>query len=466
MNLYQEEKNILLQNFIDRYLKDNDMVDSVEFILSSECNQACEYCYLYKYGHKMYTKESNDPTNVVHNFKLLLDYLDKNNFKFHVFDLFSGEFFQLSFWEEILEILYNHSIIEQKDFMKRKIISIPSNFSFLLDDNKTQKIENWLNKFKYEKDIEIFISCSVDGPAELEKLERPIKGSPEIKQKDFYDKLFNFLKKYKYTPHPMVTKNFVLNYKDNYDFWIDNIMKYDNTFKRGNKTLYNIPMFLEVRDPDQWDSPEVLEKYREFLFYVAEKDLQTYHNNNLKDFAMHIADNFSEGMKDLGCYNQVQPYIIGFPELHAKIPCSIQSGLVCRVGDLSIVPCHRTCYPNMLYGKFITNAEKTEIIGVQGDKVTLAHKIQTCNPNRSYLRCTDCPIKIFCIKGCLGSQYENTGELFGSQDNVCNMFKIKYKTIHEICEKYGIYDIIFQDISIPDERRRFIAYAREQLSKL
>ncbi len=81
------------------------------------------------------------------------------------------------------------------------------------------------------------------------------------------------------------------------------------------------------------------------------------------------------------------------------------------------------------------------------------------------MKCTNCDLKYFCAKGCLGSQYENQHEMFASNDSVCKMFETKYVTIHEIAEKYGIYDIIEQAIEIPLERRKFINYVREVLSK-
>lgn len=458
MSLYQDEKNKLFNSFIDRYYKNASIC---ELIISSECNQKCEYCYIYKHGHKLYPAETRDKNNILNNFKLLLDYLYNENYQFKTLDLFSGEFFQLSYWDQVFSILYNHPIVERIN-----VVTIPSNYSFLLNDSTAQKIEEWLKSFKESKKVDIFLSCSVDGPETLEELERPIKGNPNIKQKDFYDKMFKFLKKHRFVAHPMITKNFVMNYKENYDFWIDNIIKYDCSYEKNGKKIYNIPMFLEVRDPDQWDDPIVLSKYREFLLYVAEKDFTSYHDSNIEDFAMHVADDFSDSMQFLGLYNKTQPYIINIPEIYSAIPCSIQSGLKCRVGDMAIVPCHRTCYPNMIFGTFITNDDNTKIVDVIGDKVNLAHKIQTCNPNRSFLRCSNCNIKAICLKGCLGSQYENTGELFGAQDNICELFKTKYKTIHEICEKYGIYDIITNNISIPVERREHINYVKNIISKL
>jgi sulfatase maturation enzyme AslB (radical SAM superfamily) len=457
MSLFQDEKNKLFNNFLQRYFKN---ANACELIISPECNQACEYCYLFKHGHHLYPENTKNKDNILNNIILLLDYLKQEEFTFTHLDLFSGEFFQLSFWENIFDILYNHSLVHDI------LITIPSNFSFVLDDEQANKIEKWIHLFKDVKNVDIFLSCSVDGPETLEELERPIKNHPGIKQQDFYHKMFTFLSKNQFVAHPMITKNFVMNYKENYDFWIDNIIKYNCTVKKNGVMIYSIPMFLEVRDPDQWDDPEVLEKYREFLLYVAEKDLYSYHEGNIEEFALHIADDFTDGMASLGRYNKTQPYIIGIPEIYSAIPCSIQSGMKCRVGDLSIVPCHRTCYPNMIYGQFIVDSENNKIIGVQGDKVSLAHKIQNCNPNRSFSRCSDCNLKAICLKGCLGSQYEHTGELFGAQDNVCNMFKVKYKTIHEICEKYGVYDIITNNISIPVKRREHINYVRKLISQL
>ena len=457
---YQKEQNKLLQNYLDRYEKHGNK--SVELIISSECNQSCEYCYIFKHGHKMYPPEANDKNNILTNLKILLKYLEDSGYDFCDYDIFSGEFFDLSYWEDIFNIFYDFykdKHHKDKDFM----ISIPTNGSFLFDIQKTEKIEEWINKFK-TINFYIFLSLSVDGPQNLENKERPLKKDIEKKDDIFYDRLFNFMGKYYYTTHPMITKEFVKNYKQNYDFWIDNIKKYNVIFKKHNgEEALGIPMFLEVRDANQWDNIEALQNYEKFLWYVAEKDLKDIHNNNLEEFALHMADDFSDLMRNSGKYCSVQPYIIGLPNSHTKIPCSIQGGSVIRVGDLAIVPCHRTCYPNLVYGNYIV--ENGVITGVKAKNPMLAYKIKNFNPNRSMLKCTNCELRSFCMKGCLGAQLETNKELFSPIESLCDLFKIKYRTINEIAKYYGVYDIIKNHIKIPLERKEYIENARKIIER-
>ena len=122
----------------------------------------------------------------------------------------------------------------------------------------------------------------------------------------------------------MVTKNFVKNYKTNYDWWIDTTIEHNITQQNTQgEEVYAIPMFLEVRDAEQWSTPEALQNYKNFLNYVADKDLATIHNGDFDDFAYHFFDDFTEGRKHLGHYDKIQPYIIGFPYLINRMTCSI-----------------------------------------------------------------------------------------------------------------------------------------------
>lgn len=453
---YQENQNKLLLNYLDRYEKNSV---SLELIISSECDQKCEYCYLFKHGHKMYSKESNDKNNILKNLPIVLEYFYKNFPLITNYEIFSGEFFNLSYWEDVLTIILN--FLKEKQ-LTQFTIGIPTNMSFLWDLEKTQKIEAWIKDI-LDSENHIYLSASVDGPSDLEELERASKDNKK-KNDIFYDRLFSFLAKYKYNAHPMITKNFVKNYKTNYDFWLDNSLKYQTKFtKEDGNTVVGIPMFLEVRDPDQWDD-ESIENYKKFLWYVAEKDLETIHQNNEQELIYHIVDDFSTSMQSLGEYCSCQPYIIAFPQPNMKIPCSIQGGPAVRVGDLALVPCHRTCYPNLIYGHFISDGE--QIIGIKGNNPLLAYKIKTFNPNRSMLKCTSCPINVFCPKGCLGSQLEHNKELFSAQDAVCSMYFAKYKTIHEIALHYNIYEKIKNDVRIPYYRREFIQYVRTILERL
>ena len=464
-NLYNKEQNKLLTDFL---LKKERTEDTVEFVISSICNQSCEYCYLYKHGREMYPPEANNFNNIVENFPILLDWLDENNFTFNDYDLFSGEYFNLPIWEDLLQIIYDRER-KRLDYNIRneihKIVSVPTNASFLMDEEQTKKIEHWLNKFE-EINMSLVLSFSVEGPQELEALERPQKNSNNTKtDTNFYEKFFEFRKKYHMSSHPMVTKNFVKNYKTNYDWWIDTTINYNITQQNTQgEEVYAIPMFLEVRDAEQWDTPEALSNYKKFLNYVADKDFATIHNNNLDDFAYHFFDDFTEGRKHLGRYDKIQPYIIGFPYLSNRMTCSIQGGAVFRVGDLAYIPCHRTCYPQFVYGHF--RKENGKIVELEAEKPTLAIKIKNLNPNRSIMKCASCPIQSICIKGCLGSQYEHTNELFCAEDTVCDLFYTKYKTIDEIAKRYDLYDWLDKQYTINSNRKEFVHYAKRIIESL
>lgn len=459
--IYQKNLDTLMENYIDTY----DVIPkttSFEFIISSNCNQKCEYCYLYKHGKEMYPEESLKKENILRNLKLLLHWLhyDKN-FDYREYDIFSGEFFALSFWEDVLQVFYDFHKEHVKHF---RAMTIPSNGSFVLNEKTYNKIIEWNKKLK-EIDIELFISVSIDGGSTLEEMERPFY-STNLQQKKsddvFYNKIVEFSKQVLLGFHPMITKNFVKNYKENYDWWTKFIIDNDLTIRTDNdgKKVYNIPMFLEVRDENQWDD-ESIENYRKFLWYAAEQDLKYLYNDNKEVMAERIFNSFgTTPVYEGNYYTSSQPYFLSLQALQSSLACSIQNEPKVRVGDLMWVPCHRTCYPQFNYGQLVLNEEKTKIIGVKGLNPMLAYKIKTLNPNRSMLKCNDCKIKAMCLKGCLGAQYEQTGELFAPIESVCKLFQVKQQTIHEICKEYSLYDIIDKNLFITPARKEIIDYAK------
>lgn len=464
MSTFQNELDTVLMSYFDRYEIGTGRSKSVEFIISSMCNQKCEYCYLMKHGKEMYPIESNKKENILTNLKKLLEWLElEKHFSYDVYDIFSGEFFQLPFWEEVFAIFYNF----QKQYITQpRSIVIPTNGSFVMDDKRTERVEYWVHKFQEVK-IDVFLSFSVDGSEALENIERPLNKNENKNMDNFYDKLFIFAKKHHFGFHPMITRNFVKNYKENYDWWINQIQKYDMTVHKndGNK-IYNIPMFLEVRDGDQWDDGS-LQNYANFLKYMAESDLQNLHKGNIEDFMDRVLNDFPGDQNfSIGTYSTVQPYPLSISNVQNAMPCSIQKGPVFRVGDLALVPCHRTCYPNMVYGFLRTDPETGKITNFQAENVMLALKVKTLNPNRSFLKCSNCKLKMFCMKGCLGAQYESTGDLFAANEQVCKLYETKFKTIHEICEKYNLYELAEKNIYITQSRKELIRHARQTFSQL
>lgn len=452
---YQEQLDRLMQSYIDFC---SHRGGGVEFIISSACDQKCEYCYLQKHGEKMNYRRANNKEDILRNLPIFLDYLDEINFEYVDYDIYSGEFFQLPYWEEVLEIFYNH----QLKIKKQRYTTIPTNYSFIADDELTKRVEYWIEKMK-ECNAPLHLSCSIDGPEKTDNKTRPNhKGI--IKDEIFYKKVFKFLSKHNYACHPMISKYFLSNYKENYDFFLNNTLEYNVLFyQEDGSSSYNLPMMLEVRDSDEWDE-ESLKNYKDFLKYVAYQDLEKIYHNDKRGFAIRMFDDFSDSYVNLTGYKRTQPYILAYPYLCGnKISCSIQHQFVCRIGDLTMAPCHRTYYSQFEYGSFKLNEEKTKIIGVEGKNPFLAFKIAKLNPTRSTLKCGGCKLRAFCLQGCIGSAFENTTELFANQDNVCKMFDVKYTTIHEIAEELGLYDIILNEPLIPQERKEFIVYARDVL---
>jgi hypothetical protein len=89
-----------------------------------------------------------------------------------------------------------------------------------LDEEQTKKLENWMQKLG-EIGVDIQVSFSVEGPEEIERMERPLKNSQVKTDTNFYERFFKFRRDHHLPSHPMVTRNFVKNYKTNYDWWID-----------------------------------------------------------------------------------------------------------------------------------------------------------------------------------------------------------------------------------------------------
>lgn len=451
---YQESRDALFQSYLDVYCKS---AEAVEFIISSQCDQKCEYCYLQKHGVEMNYPRANHEEDVLNNLKLFLDYLEENNYQYKTYDIFSGEFFQLPYWEKVFQIFYDN---QERIGKKERFMSIPTNYSFCGNAELYEKVIEWIEKFR-EVNCSVHLSCSIDGPEETEKITRP--NQKLVRDDAFYDRVCKLIAKYSFAFHPMISKHFLKDYKKNYDWLLDKVFSYNMQFNSYGTICLNSPMLLEVRDTAEWDE-ESLHNYKDFLNYVAEKDLELFYHGNKEEFAIKIFDDFSDEYVKTTGFARTQPYILNYPYVCGnKMSCSIQHHAVCRLGDLTMAPCHRLYYSEFEYGNFIKNEENTKIIGVHGLNSTLGFKIKTLNPIRSNLKCGGCKYRAFCLQGCLGSQYENTTEIFANQDAVCNMFETKYTTIHEICEKYGLYDIILNNPLVQAGRKEFIKYARNVL---
>ncbi len=121
------------------------------------------------------------------------------------------------------------------------------------------------------------------------------------------------------------------------------------------------------------------------------------------------------------------------------IGCSIQSTFDLRLGDLAWVPCHRLSYDQFVLGHLTDE-------GIDVKNPELAIRTFTFDSN-NFPMCEKCPIRHLCAKGCLGSQYETTGDMFTPIPTVC---KAEYYKISGMIKKYreiGVLDNIVNTIN-------------------
>lgn len=400
-------------------IKDNNSLlkeSALEIYITSTCNQACSYCYLYN-NKDIYPPEFNKQPLILQNLNILYNWLEDNLLYIPRIELFSGEIWHSDFGLKVLDITYEHL----KDHCFTDYIMIPSNCSFVMDNGALSKIQRYINKFK-EIGVRLQFSISVDG-AIIENYSRPLNNG-KIKTEQFYKTLFLFAKHNNYAFHPMVSSYNVKHWIENYQWWQTQMEK------------YNFPpeslMMLEVRNDDWTD--ETIQQYCDFMDYLIDDAIKNQFNNNIEDFLWFILSL----KQDHICNQGYVPY--AFPGADNFQGCTISNHLTVRLGDLAICPCHRTAYNKYLYGKFIV--EDNKIIDIIGNNPQMATRVLMSNTLFASIGCDSCTYKDYCLKGCFGSQYESTGDPFTPIASVCKLFKTKSYFMIKKYIDLGIYDII------------------------
>ena len=399
----------------------------LELSFTAECDKACYYCYLKQFGDKLYPRVNDDI--IVENLQLFLKHASYKNYIFNRIDLFTGEFFNLPYWRTVLDILL------ESDFKNYTSITIPTNFSFV-DKGLTDEVCLYKKKFK---DIgkSLLLSCSIDGTDDFET--RPNKD----KTHSNIPKIVEAIDMLQAGMHPMISPIFCKNYKKNIDFWIEVAKRFDR-----------MPMFLEVRN-DFWDSV-ALDNLEQSMLYLADKMFNEVLNKDINLFTKSFfsLDNYT---RKYNCF------LLRFPTQLQRISCAFQSTISVRVPDLMLIPCHRLGYPELNYAQFI---KEDDHLKLESKNLDFQISATTMNPSSFLPRCANCDIRMFCIKGCLGAQYEVTKDPFMPIDSVCNFEKRKYSVLHKIANMYGLYDCLFNDPTISPEQEANVRYVITILNKL
>ncbi|MFA5208350.1 MAG: radical SAM protein [Candidatus Paceibacterota bacterium] len=382
-------KSVLQGTFFNAWKNDKQDLANVNFkgleiYLTPNCNLRCKYCYLQNHKQDLYPEHLTDSKVILENLSMLLDWLIDNNYKPKI-DIFSGELFSQKLGFDALELIH-----EKLKGSGIKQICIPTNFTFICSEKLTERVENYIEKFK-NIGIRLALSCSMDGKYCEDN--RPANGEM-IRDDDYYDRVFEFCKKYGYGFHPMIYSTYIENWIDNFSWFIEMFDKHGYT---------NYPLYLlEVRN-EEW-TEEQMAKFGEFVQYLVR-----WCRGKGRD--VH-----KEGFNILGSM---------VSKIGRGIGCGLQSALYVRMGDLMIVPCHRTSYDGLEYGQFITDGGK--ITGIN------ARNVENCIAALSFEAdtlpmCETCFIKDQCSHGCMGCQYETVGDMFIPNPNVCKLewYKVEY----------------------------------------
>ena len=415
---YQQENDILLKSVLNKRFFDNmktdDTVEVLELIVTPECNLKCEYCYLYKHKYELYPKNAINHKTIINNLYNFMMFLYKNKYKVKTLDFFSGEIWHTDFGVEVLSTVY--------EFMKNTYkfadrITIPTNASFIMYDKYRYEIGKLIDDFD-SIGCHLHFSFSVDG-AVIEDKTRPLANDSSSRVKNFYELAFDFAKKYDCGFHPMVSPNAIQYWKENYQWW-------EKMFDENDYDIDSL-MMLEVRD-DDWDSKKI-DIYLDFLNYV----LTQFTSDSRKSLEDRVKIAF--GLKRNSNYTNISLFRVRY-----GFTCSVQRSLCIRLGDMAIVPCHRTSYDKFVAGYLIINNDYT--YDVKSNNVEIFTEIMAGNPEYIQFKCNKCLYSRYCIKGCLGAQYEKNKELFYPCSSVCELLKSKINFLVKRYDELGYFDIL------------------------
>lgn len=425
-NTYQQEmdnllKTLLKYRFFNNWKAPNnsDIPTSLynsaqlEIYLTNKCNQHCKYCYLYN-NQEIYPKNIDDDT-ILQNLKILYNWIVENNFQIPKIEFFSGEIWDSYLGQQVLKITleYLHKGMQIQEFI------IPSNFSFIKNDESFYIIQNYINLFKDCGSLLKF-SCSIDGK-ELDNINRQPNDSSKAMTDEYYDKIFNFCVANDFGFHPMVSSYGIEKWPKNFQWWKETCNKY-------GLDVHSEVMMLEVRD-DNWTSDKI-QKYLNFLEIVRDDFFENNLNKNIKKFTDFCIGNV-EGIK-----SGYLPWVLS--QAFTYMSCTASTQLAVRIGDLTICPCHRTAYDKYNYGKFVVNNGK--IVDIISNNVYMAQRVLYSNQKLTHPKCDSCVYNSYCIRGCLGAQLEKYKDPFMPLNTVCDFEKAKIDWIISYYKNWGILD--------------------------
>lgn len=441
--LYEQNSKYLIEQV--EYFDYHPYYDDINLIIRPQCNQKCSYCYIAQHGDELYPTKL-DRNETLKNVDLLLKYLYNNKRLFpYNFHLFAGDLFYDDIFFDILDIFEKHFKNIQKKYPELFIknnkfvnttqdsikIIIPSNLSFVYEyPQKAEKVIEYFNKFLDLYNVRISFSWSTDGLYAITNREK------KSLTQDYFDKILDFCIKLEVGPHPMIAPENIDTWKENYDWWL----KMNEKLNEGTNHFGDFqPMLLEVRN-HYW-TDEQIDSYLDFLDYAMEIRYKKC-GEDIDKLAYHLFNAYDRDVNKNPLYlNQYDFLSIKWIEEEdphvERQGCALFQGINLNCTNLSLVLCHRLTYKHLTAAYFITNDEGTEIIDLVPQNPTIYTAIKTAK-HLWYPKCYNCAIKNVCLKGCLGANFEYSGEPMLAPPQICKLFKRKIYHLLDLYEKYGV----------------------------
>lgn len=405
----------------------NDKPSALEFFITPNCNQACNYCYLFKHKNELYPLEIRDNQQILNNLKIFLEYcLEKKYLYLPYVDLFSGEIWGYPFGNQIFDTILEYL----KKGLHIKILCIPSNLSFCNSKKLINIIQDYIWKFK-DYNCSLVFSVSYDGIV-IDNLSRPsIDSSIFNKENDEYiDNMFSFAQKNNFAFHPMISQFGIEHQIENYTEWIKMIKKYWG--EQEFKSRYGLIMQLETREAG-WTDEKIIH-YLKWLKFLIDTDMKEYFDNDIKNFYENCLKAAYTGEASFPpTYMPYQIQTMGVD----RASCDFGNNLQIRLGDLALVPCHRTSYKQFILGRY--KVENNKIIGFQSENLPLMNSMYMTGLTHKPF-CSDCSLGHNCTKCCFGANFEANKELFYPEPSNCNLQKAKVIFLINYYRKLKIID--------------------------
>ena len=404
----------------------------MELIVHPQCNQQCEYCYIYKYGKDLYPNYVTDE-EMLHNTDLIFDYVfnQRRNY-FYEIELFGGDLFSSEIYFKLLDIYekYLKKIKEEcyQIFKTQTTFCCPSNLSWVVEHpHLINKFRKYYKHFADEYNVFLSLSWSTDGYYAMSTREK------KTLTDEYFNKIFEFCKEFGCGYHPMIAPENVETWCENYDWWMEKYKQYDLTAPG-----YFQPYLLHVRN-NNWTS-ELTEHFCKFLRHLMDWRLKMC-DNDIRKLTCHLLrgnndDDIlpaSKGCDPLILNDKCGPLF----KINEGMSCSGQTLVHFNTTNLSIVTCHRTSYPQFVPIYFITDEKKEHIIDFKPNNIGAYinwrfHKVE------NYPVCSKCDYCKICLKVCLGAQFEHSGELYMPIDSLCKFYKTFYEYLYDLYKEYGI----------------------------